>query len=263
MTNTKAILGISLAAVFVVSMIMTQSAQANSNGVTHLDIKDIALVDNGDGTASAKITTATAIYNNGNFGAYGYGFITALHDTGIPVENIDDTIMLPENVLAFTSHVCAADSLVQGDINEVKRCPNGQSIGVLEALQETLGLPENVDDQLNDGPLMHPHILDLTKTALLPEEDQACADLPTELNFSGIEVDVGRTIDTENNISPFAYNLIVRGNTLGVDNVPLDDYNLLSADLAAYASFNIVPTDDGNGNITHLCLTDLTVTPVG
>lgn len=238
--NSKTILGISLAAVFAVSMIFAPNVTAAGS---HLDIKKVKL-DVDDGFAKVEIKT------NGNIpvgvGAFGYGIITAFNGDGAP-----------ENVLALTSHVCAADSFNQGDtINELTACPFSPqgSIGVLEVLRDAFGFPFPAGeiDQANDGGLMHPHILDLTGYS------DACKDA-TGMD-EGVEVDVARTIGTFNNISPGDYDLKVGNKKISVKDIPIDAKNLMASDLLAYASFNIMPLEDGAGHITNLCLTDLTLT---
>ncbi len=241
MTNSKAILGISFAAIFAVAMIFAPNAEAN-NAVTHLDVKSASLTVEDDGTATATLTAATAIDKNGNAGAYGYGFITDLFDTGNVDEN-GDPILVPENVLAITTHICAADSFEQSNIDETKKCPNDQTVGLLTAL----GL--DVDTE-HDGPEVHPHILDL----MLVSEESACNGI------SDIEVNAGKTIFIDgDNVSPGDYDLTVKGNKVTVGNVPIDGQNLHNANLAAYASYNIHGIANSDGTITNLCLTDLTV----
>lgn len=254
--NTKTILGISLIAAFAVSMIFAQSVSADPNNGNHLDIKKVKLDVNKDGFAKLDIHTKGKI-PVGN-GAFGYGVITAVNSAGEP-----------ENVLAATSHVCAADSPVQGDIvDEVIACdgvgPQG-SIGVLEFLRDFGpasfdGLPLGEIDQANDGPDMHPHILDLT--AYSTECSEAISENELDAGDGAFEVDVGRTLSSENNISPAFYDVKVKNKKLTIKDVPVDENNLLATDVVLYASFNILPLidDSPNGNITNLCLYDLSLT---
>lgn len=253
MTKAKTILGISLAATFAISMIFAQGAIASGSD-KHLKIKNIEF-DVFEDLAKVELQT------QGNIpvgqGAFGYGVITTISENG------------PENVLALTTHVCAADSFVQGDIvDEINNCPFAPegSIGVLEFLRDNVAapFPGGEIDQANDGPLMHPHILDLTGYS------DDCSDAIEEAGLdpgdAAVEVDVLRTlgldpVGTANNISPGDYEVNVDGKELTVGNIPIDENNLLDDEMAAYASFNIYPLHDGNSHITNLCLYDLTLTP--
>ncbi|KEQ56122.1 hypothetical protein AAA799E16_01573 [Marine Group I thaumarchaeote SCGC AAA799-E16] len=253
--NTKAILGISFAAVFAVTMMFAPYVAAAGS---HLDIKSVNVETDGS-FANVEIKTKETIPVG--VGSFGYGVITAFEGG------------FPENVLALTTHVCAADSPVQGNVDELGPdgvfgtaddvCPFAPegSIGVLEFLRDNFpdqfgSLPQGEIDQLLDGPEMHPHILDLVATATLPVGEQACLGVD---NFSGLEVDVVRTVTTANNVSPADYLLQVDNKKITVGNIPIDGSNLLSDEMIAYASFNIAPINNGE-NITHLCLTDLDLT---
>ena len=96
--NAKAILGISLAASFAVSMIFAQNAMAN--GGDHKDVTGFD-VEPFKNTIHVTISTSTdTIPDSKTIGyAFGYGFVTGTNDDGYP-----------ENVLALTTHLCVADS---------------------------------------------------------------------------------------------------------------------------------------------------------
>ena len=107
-------------------------------------------------------------------------------------------------------------------------------------------------DTEHDGPEIHPHILDLVDV----QAGSACEGI------SDIEVNAEKTIFVDgDNVSPSTYDLKIKGNKVTVGNIPIDGGNLHNANLAAYASFNIVGIAS-TGTITNLCLVDLTVTPV-
>jgi len=248
--NTKIILGLSLAAIFAVSMIATQSVLAT--GGSYLDITEGKVevkTKNGEQTLKVKIKTGDKIVEEG---AYGYGIITGaipLIEDGVHVLDEDNNpIMLPENVLALTTHVCASDSFNQGDIDEVSNCPFDPphySAGVLEFLRDEVGwdLPEGEINQANDGPEFHAHVLDLTTIA----EDSACAGAGHDL-----EVDVVRSLETENNISP-NWDVKVKGKSIEIKKVPTSE--LFDAGVENIVSFTITPhlAEDGE-TITNLCL---------
>ena len=111
-------------------------------------------------------------------------------------------------------------------------------------------------DQKNDGPLIHPHILDLMG------QGTACSTALDENGLdpgdAALEVDVVSSLG--NNISPSDYTAVVDGNKLTAGNIPLSD--LEGDSMGAYATFNIFPIHDGQSNITNLCLYDLEITPV-
>ena len=241
--NTKTILGISLIAAFAVSMIFTQNAIADPPTDDHLVIDEFNF-ETFEGMAKAEIKVDTTIPRNS--GAFGYGVFT------------DDTV-LTNNVLALTSHVCAADSFVQGNIPvEHKKCPFDPegSIGVLEFLRDNAGpqynmYPAGEIDQQNDGSKIHPHILDLTGMGT-PCSDALVAN---SLNAGDVTVEVDAGSSLDNDISPIAYDVKVEGKKLTVGNVPVSD---LGGDtLQAVATFNIFPLHDGSSNITNLCLYDV------
>ncbi|MEO9309516.1 MAG: hypothetical protein ABI337_04410 [Nitrososphaera sp.] len=94
--NTKTILGLSLAAVFAVSMMTIAPAVADPIP-GYLVIKN-SKVKIEDEQLEAKIMTKGKIPQDGSGGAFGYAILTSGHD----------------NVLAITTHLCASDSPEQG-----------------------------------------------------------------------------------------------------------------------------------------------------
>ncbi|HET6517881.1 MAG TPA: hypothetical protein VFG25_06660 [Nitrosopumilaceae archaeon] len=111
--NSRAILGISLAAFFAVSMTILPVTASDSS---FLDIVGVKISANQN---SAQITTAASIPTDGTSGLFGYG---------IPAAN---------GVLGITSHGGAFDSEGQDDADDAsfhthlvtatpsKQCPNG------------------------------------------------------------------------------------------------------------------------------------------
>ncbi len=223
MTKTRTIFAISLAAVFAFSLVVAQSADAGKKAghlVTDTEVT-IAEID-GDEFLKATITANGPIKNNGQLGAYGYGLIT---DGGAG-----------NNVLALTTHMCASDSPVQGNVND-NRCPN------------PVGLLDFAFTKANDGPLFHAHVLDLKAAT------SACAVVP---GSSGLEVDVASSLATNGGVPGVSpdYPIKVSGKTITVGNVPVSVLNDNTVD--AVASFEIVGLATGN-TITNLCLTNLTI----
>jgi len=133
----KTILVLSLAAVFVVSMIAITPAVADSIP-GYLIIKK-SKVEIGDDDLDAKIMTKGKIPKDGSGGAFGYGILTSGLD----------------NVLAVTTHQCASDSPVQGPAGIV--CPTTYSLPIAPPFEQ------------HNNAKFHAHILDL-KTA-----DAGCA----------------------------------------------------------------------------------------
>ena len=114
--NTKTIFAISLAAVFALSFVVAQDADAGKKA-GHLETSTTVTVAEIDGEEFLKATIKAdgPLKNNGQLGAYGYGLIT---DNGVG-----------NNILALTTHTCASDSPVQGNVND-NRCPN--PVGLLD-----------------------------------------------------------------------------------------------------------------------------------
>ncbi|MDH3279467.1 MAG: hypothetical protein OEM17_04780 [Nitrosopumilus sp.] len=176
-------------------------------------------------TIDVTFETEGDIPENGSEGAFGYGLVTGTIKGG-----------LPENVLALTTHLCASDSLEQGNA-PVEDCPDGV-IGLLEAL----GFPEGTNE-VHDDATFHAHILDLK-----PSTD-AC-DVDGSL---GLEVDLQRTLQTQNNVSP-DYDVDVDSESITVSDVPRGDLKSSSFKKASSLYFGITPQFEGN-TITNLCLT--------
>lgn len=236
MTNTKRILGISLAAVFAISMI---AGTAMASGIPgYLDIEKVKIKtytdEDGDTFLKAKIKTDERIPKFGKEGAIGYGIILAADGNGNP-----------ENVLALTSHRCASDSYEQWNAPNF-RCPDG-----------TIGfgpLVPSSDWGHNDGANFHAHNLDVSPLGAgdLPT---ACTDEPGATHY----VDVPRTIGSgaypNADISP-DWPVWSFGKTIVVGNVPLDEIGDGSNTTpVATVSFEILPQwNEETGDITALCL---------
>ncbi|MFB5624204.1 MAG: hypothetical protein ACE5RP_04715, partial [Nitrosopumilus sp.] len=93
MTNTKAILGISLAAVFAVAMIFAPNVTAAGS---HLEINKAEYQVDDSGIGKLEIKVNSDIPTDGSANAFGYGVVTGFTDDG------------PENVLALTTHLCVS-----------------------------------------------------------------------------------------------------------------------------------------------------------
>lgn len=218
----KIILGFALAAVFAVSFVFAQSSIATDDRARHLDIVDTDIetaTDNGEEFLKATIKAAGPINNNGQLGAYGYGLLN------------DGT----NNVLALTTHMCASDSPVQGNV------PNGRCPAPVGLLDEDF-------TRTHDGPLFHAHVLDLKAAT------QACIDATG--NADGLEVDVGSSLATNGGLPGVSpdYPIKVSGNTITVGNVPTAALGDNSVE--AVVSFEIVGVATGN-TITNLCVTNI------
>jgi len=170
------------------------------------------------------ITTNGEIPINGSEGAIGYGIITGFNDDGYP-----------ENVLALTSHKCVADSLVQGSTGD---CDN--TVGLLNAL---FGIP---DENHNDA-TWHAHFLDLMPIT----EESDCFNVANKI---GLEVDLARTLATQNNVSP-DNEVTVDGSDISVSGLELGDFHNSAFKKVIVVSFGIVGFADANGTVTNLCLT--------
>jgi len=229
MTQTKTILGVSLAAAFTISMLMAQGALADDERASHLVIDDVSfttVTDDGEDFLKVVIETDGPVKNNGQYGAYGYGVLT---NGG-------------ENVLALTTHMCAADSPHQGDASD-DRCPN--SVGLVNEEIDLSGVASAID-----GPLFHAHVLDLKgATANCAGVDNAS---PFEVDIEGSLVNNGGVPG----VSP-DYPVKTSGAKITAGNIPTSVLGG-SIDGAATVSFEIVglPNVAGTG-IGHLCLTNL------
>ncbi len=177
-----------------------------------------------NGKLVAHIETDDKIPKNGSGGPFGYGILTS----GL------------ENVLAITTHLCAADSPVQNNAPD-SVCDPDKVVGLLEAL--TMGALKDVDF---DGAKWHTHVLDLK------EPDGFCASI-------GADLEVNIETSPDNNISPTpadGYKLKVRGDSVWVK-APLGDNNINPDGTGvAVVSFTL-DLDAENGVITDLCLLNI------
>ena len=99
MNKTRTILAVSLAAVFALSLVVAQSADAGKKAGHLVTDTDVTIADiEGEEFLKATITADGPIKNNGQLGAYGYGLIT---DDGVG-----------NNVLVLTTHMYASDSVM-------------------------------------------------------------------------------------------------------------------------------------------------------
>ena len=172
------------------------------------------------------IETEDNIPHDGSAGLFGYAVLTSGTD----------------NVLAITTHLCAADSLVQNNApNSI--CPDDDAFGLVNAL----GLGDNKD---YDGAKWHAHILDLKPADGLPDDPfGGCASI----DGAALEVDFASTLGTGNNVSP-DYTLKVKKDTIKVK-APLGGGDVTpNGDGISIVSFGIGATTDGNGNINDLCV---------
>jgi hypothetical protein len=178
--KTKAILGISFAAAFAVTMIFAQYANAGSDG--HLNIEESSVTVSGDGAnLEARITVEGPISINGNDGAFGYGLLN------------DGT----NNVLALTTHLCASDSTEQG---AAKKC------------DATIGLDaviSSADREDHNDAAFHAHVLDLKGVV----NTSSCSTV----DGSTTEVDIASS-GASNNVSP-DWPVHVSGKHITVENV--------------------------------------------
>jgi hypothetical protein len=220
--NRKSVLGISFAAAFAVTMIFAQSASAGGGDYTTLSLP---VSVSGAGFLSTEITTGGTIPLDGSQGAFGYGILT------------DGTNF--NNVLALTTHVCAADHFSQ---SQIKDGSCGHTVGLLNAL----GLGQ---DARHNGPEMHAHVLDLK----LVDSESACFGISS--GALAAEVDLQKTLDMQNNVIAM-YTIEIDDNVIRTS-APISD--LADGDLDAIAYFGIQPVATKNGSITNLCLTDLAV----
>ena len=229
--NTKAILGISLAASFAVSMIFAQNAMAN--GGDHKDVTGFD-VEPFKNTIHVTISTSTdTIPDSKTIGyAFGYGFVTGTNDDGYP-----------ENVLALTTHLCVADSGVPLRDDD---CPD-PTPGLLEAL----GFGDGANEAHNDE-TWHAHILDLKPSTQDCIDAVDAAGNPVH-DSTTYEVDLGRTLATQNNLSP-GWTVTIDGGDISVWNVPRGDPHSAAYKKAGALYFGIVGIVEGD-TVTSLCLT--------
>jgi hypothetical protein len=212
------------------------------NGIpNYLEITDSTVTTSGDGDfLKAVLKTKSLIPILGFHGAFGYGLVFATDANG-----------LPENVLALTSHVCASDSLEQRNALAI-RCKNG-----------IIGLDPLVPASQwhnNEGPDFHAHNLDL-----MPQTAECVSALATAGKLPGVaalEVDLARTTGagTYPNvvISP-DWPTFALGKKIVVGNVPVAEIgDGANTTPALVVGFEIVPIADGTGQITHLCLANIT-----
>ncbi len=171
-----------------------------------------------------SIATGGEIPVDGSSGAIGYGVITGTNDDGYP-----------ENVLALTSHKCVADSLVQAATGD---CDN--TVGLLNAL---FSIP---DENHNDA-TWHAHFLDLMPIT----EESDCFNVTNKI---GLEVDLARTLATQNNVSP-DNEVTLDGSNISVSGLRLGDFHNSAFKKVMVVSFGIVGFADANGAVTNLCLT--------
>ena len=239
MTKTKTILGISLAAAFAVSMMFAPSAIAMSEkalpGYRTIVSSDSSTDDQGE-FFKATINTKQPIVHNGQKGAYGFGIF------------IEDA----SAVLALTTHMCASDTLVQGNAPDA-RCPD--TIGLLDLLTGSSGV-----NAVHDDATFHAHMLVLTE------------DL--DLDQLGIETDCSSDSDTfakvnlldsvlyNNDRQDAAFDILspdwpvsVVGKSITVGNVPVDKALDGNSDVSGVVSYGITPEWNNDGTITALCLT--------
>ena len=226
--NKKTILGISLTAAFAVSMIFTQSAFAGVpiDGFKTIDSTEVTK-NNPANTVNVSFNTNGTIPTDGSEGAFGYGLIAGTNDEG-----------QPENVLALTTHLCVSDSFEQGD--------SGVCGDTVAGLLEALGFPEG-SNEAHDDATFHAHVLDLKGIV----DTSSCS---TVGNNIGLEVDLQRTLQSRNNVSP-DYDVDVVDDEITVSDVPRKDIKSSNFKTATYAYFGIVGFADGD-TITNLCLTD-------
>ena len=233
MINTKTILGISFAAAFAVSMIFAQSAVAQSENALP-GFRDIvgydsstAIVD-GEEFFKATITTDDPIVHNGQKGAFGFGFFT------------DDT----NAVLALTTHMCASDTLVQGNAPDA-RCPN--TVGLLDAF----GLGSNVE---HDDATFHAHMLVVTF-----DLNSNTTDFETNCSIVSdtfTKVDLGGSVGYQGMeyLSP-DWPVKVTGKSITVGNVPVEAFDGTTT-VTSVVSYGIGAEASDDGTITALCLTN-------
>ncbi|SDX71165.1 hypothetical protein [Nitrosomonas halophila] len=182
------------------------------------------------GKVNITIQADGPVPTQGSLGAIGYGVITGVNSDGYP-----------ENVLALTSHLCVADSLVQGPAGHA--CGDNTT-GLLAALF-------GINDEEHNDATWHAHFLDLK-----PATDICLA--ATGSSSLGLEVDLARTLATRNNVSP-ENEVIVNnddepGPAVSVQNLNPQDFHNAAFRKAMVVSFRIVAHADDNKTVTNLCL---------
>ena len=228
MINKKAFLGISFAAVFAVAMIFTPNVMADDDDDANGSFLDIvaAEIEIEDGEIEVEIETAGDIPTDGTGGLFGYGIITSGFN----------------NVLAVTTHLCAADSPVQGEAE----CSDG-----------SIYLNTGSNSPSQNDETWHPHILDLEA----PDTDTL--GLVTNTNCQALgadaEVDILGSVLSGNNVSPTTYDLEVDDNEIEVTALLGTDKNgnenvIPDGTGIAIVSFEIGAGVDANGNIGDLCV---------
>ena len=216
MTKTS-LLGVSIAAIFAISVIFAQNVTAEEDKPDYLKIEETKVTyhTDEDGTfLKAEIKTEGKIKEKG---AYGYGLLT---DGG-------------NNVLALTTHICASDSPFQGDASD-KKCPN------------PVGLLDEDFTRDNDGKKFHAHVLDL-----MPYTD-ACKTATGLID--GLEVDVASSVATNGGVPGVSPDYPVKesGKKIRVGNVPVDVLGD-GTTVPTIVSFEIVPVTSGS-TLENLCL---------
>jgi hypothetical protein len=227
--NKKTILGISFAAA-AVAMLFGAAPLVDAVKPGYPGLASTQQAQNDHDNYNYRIEAKGPIPTDGSAGAFGYGIITGVDGDGNP-----------ENVLAITTHLCASDSFVQ------RAAPVGQCASTIGLLESAFGQPAGTDEANNDE-TFHAHILDLKPN------DAGCDGVENNI---GLEVDLGRTVSSGNNVSP-DYPVNVIGNKITVLDVPVGGdpgFNGTASDeILAAVSFGIHPLNSGP-TITNLCLT--------
>jgi len=187
-------------------------------------IRGYEISENDHNQVDLSIKAGGKIPIDGSSGAIGYGVVNGVNESGYP-----------ENVLALTSHQCVADSQVPGPAGN--DCDN--TVGLLNAL---FGIP---NENHNDA-TWHAHFLDLK-----PATEEPCI---TVANTIGLEVDLVRTLNTGNTVSP-DNKVIVAGSKISVSELSLDDFHNSAFNQVTVVSFGIAGFADENSTVTNLCLT--------
>ncbi|MGG7054338.1 hypothetical protein [Nitrosomonas sp. ANs5] len=208
---------------------LVQNMLTTENTGTWAQIADL-VITRSKNKVDITIHAGGPVPTEGSLGAIGYGVITGVNNDGYP-----------ENVLALTSHLCVADSLVQGPAGHV--CGDN-TIGLLAALF-------GIDDEEHNDATWHAHFLDLK-----PATDICLA--ATGSSSLDLEVDLARTLATRNNVSPDNEVIVENGNkpgpTVSVQNLNLQDFHNAAFRKAMPVSFRIVAHADDNKTVTNLCL---------
>ncbi len=233
MIKTKIFLGISLAAVFALSMTFGQIEFAGA--AEHIpeyrqivDTKVTVKTDSDGGVLKAEIKTADKIpkKGDGSEGAFGFGLATGA--------------LIGDPVLALTTHLCVADTLVQGNAKD-KVCP--ATVGLLDLL----GFPPGTDE-MHDDAKFHAHMLILkAATAACPVNTAAEVDIGASAAYAG-------DANSGDYLSP-DWKVKVKGHKITVENVPTGA--LPDAGVELIVSYGIVGVADATTTVTNLCLTDL------